>query len=186
MKSQKFFAELALKEQRPAELQQARALVDSAQKDADSHPKSNKNDKFLLDYANARLLLEEQSLHKAVDGFTALYAEAQPAGRLKYEFLAKVGLGLCYKQNKEDWPKAEAAFEEAQGIAEAIRDTLDPGERIRFLDGEEILGIKHGLPAKELSWIRGVMGRDAPQGAEQKGLWAKPRCCRDHKGPVLR
>ena len=169
----RFFGDMAVEgEERKKDLTRAHDFVERAKRDMDSRPNFNKNDELLLVYVKERLLLEEGNIEKAIQGFEALYNEAYSLKRLKFEFLARVGLGLCFKQRK-DWPAAEKAFKEAVDIAEDIRETLDPTEQTHFLDGEEVLGIKHGLPAKELAWIRGIMGREEQQPAARKALWGK-------------
>ena len=100
------------------------------------------NDVMLLTYVSARLAFETGHLEKCRTLFNELESQARSAGSLRFTFLAHVGLGMVYEEQNE-LPEAEKAFAKAVDYAEAIRETLDLKARATFLNGEEILGIKH-------------------------------------------
>ncbi len=100
------------------------------------------NDVMLLTYVSARLAFETGQPEKCRRLFNELESLARSAGSLRFTFLAHVGLGMVHEQQNE-LPEAEKAFAKAVDYAEAIRGTLDLKARATFLNGEEILGIKH-------------------------------------------
>lgn len=115
-----------------------------------------KNDLMLLSYVKGRYLLEQDPAASLAE-FNNLRSQADAAGSLKFSFLASVGLGLSYEKLKK-WAESEKAFEKAVNQAETIRNTLDPVPKRTFLDGEEILGVKHILPYQGLARVRLRMG----------------------------
>ncbi|MEW6350558.1 MAG: CHAT domain-containing tetratricopeptide repeat protein [Thermodesulfobacteriota bacterium] len=160
MEKPQFVSEPLSAGQRTSDLRAAAEYIGQAEQELTSRPRPNRNHKFLVDYARARHLFLEGKHKEALDRFKALNGEARAARLLKYEFLARVGMGLCYEQLKE-LPQAEEAFEQAQTIAEDIRDSLDPEGKRTFLSGEEVLGIKHVQAYEGLARVRQQMGHAA-------------------------
>ncbi len=161
-----FLIEQPSEEQRKSDLKSAQDYIQHAADDLKSRP--NKNHKFLLDYVKARYRLIDGKPRESLAGFKALNDEARASKRLKYEFLALVGMGLCHEGLKE-LPQAEQAFREAVTIAEDIRDTLDPEGQRTFLHGEEVLGMKHVAANEGLIRVRAQRA----QVAQNKDLWEK-------------
>jgi len=108
-------------------------------------------DALLLNYARARLLLEEDP-EKAVTEFTKLGAAAKSAAMAKYEYLASVGLGLAYEKLGKK-THARTAFQAAADYVESIGKTLDEKTRETFPEGEQILGIKNKLAGEGLQRV---------------------------------
>ncbi len=124
------------------------------------------NDLMLLSYVKGRFLRESQP-EKAKEQFIRLAGQAKDSGSLKFAFLAQVGLGLV--NERLNLPRdAEHAYEQAVNYAEEIRETLEPESRLRFLEGEEVLGMRHVLPYEGLARVRMRMGKayDALDAAE--------------------
>lgn len=104
--------------------------------------RTHMNDVMLLTYVSARLGFERGDFDGSRSLFSKLESQAGSTGSLRFAFLANVGLGMAHEQRNE-LPEAEKAFSKAVDYAEAIRETLDLKARATFLNGEEILGIKH-------------------------------------------
>ena len=131
------------------------------------------NDLMFLSYVKGRYL---QTGHpqRAKEEFARLEQLSKDAGSLKFAFLAQVGLGRA-DEGLKLWLEAGQAYEKAVAYAEQIRETLDPRARLLFLQGEEVLGVKHVLP------YRGTGPRPNPRRGPQRGLQSN----REHEGPVV-
>ncbi|MEW6348838.1 MAG: CHAT domain-containing protein [Thermodesulfobacteriota bacterium] len=160
MEKPQFVSEPLSAGQRTSDLRAAAEYIGAAEQELTSSPRPNRNHKFLLDYVRARHLFLEGKHKESLDLFKALNGEARAARLLKYQFLASVGMGLCYEQLRE-LPQAEEAFQQAQTIAEDILDSLDPEGKRTFLSGEEVLGIKHVQAYEGLARVRQQMGHAA-------------------------
>jgi tetratricopeptide (TPR) repeat protein len=125
-----------------------------------------KLDLMLLTYLRGRSSLEKDPAG-ASSHFSQLKSMAEPVGMRKYSFLAAVGLGLAYERQGQ-WNEARAAFKEGVDYAEHIRSTLDPYERLTFLEGEEILGVKHSAPYEGLARVTMKNGQ-----SEESLKWAE-------------
>jgi tetratricopeptide (TPR) repeat protein len=147
----------------PKDLSKAKDLIETAEKEITSEQKI---DSMLLTYVKGRFLLD-QDPQKAIGQFAALKTQAEASGVRRFSFLASVGLGLAHESLK-NWEEAARAFQQAVDYAEYIRNTLDPHERLSFLDGEEILGMKHVVPYKGLSRV--LMKRGD---SDQSLMWAE-------------
>lgn len=126
-------------EQRSKDMELARRLVTEAEEVLKG---DHLNDVMLLTYVKARYLAETGDLSSSLAELKHLESKAQSTGSLKFAFLAHVGLGMVHEKRNE-LPAAQNAFEKAVQYAEAIRETLDLKARATFLNGEEILGVKH-------------------------------------------
>lgn len=133
---------------RETDMGKAQAVLAQA---TDAIKPEQKLDLMLLTYARARYLLAKDP-RESIKPFNELKSMAEKSGIRKYSFLASVGLGLAYEA-LDQWEDAAREFREAIEYAENIRKTLDPYERLTFLDGEEILGVKHVVPYEGLSRV---------------------------------
>ncbi|MEW6350903.1 MAG: CHAT domain-containing protein [Thermodesulfobacteriota bacterium] len=127
---------------------------------------TNVNDLMLLSYVKARFLRDTRP-EEAKEQFLRLAAQAKQSGSLKFLFLAHVGLGLVHERLNRPREAADA-YQQAVKYAEDIRETLEPESRLRFLEGEELLGVRHVLPYKGLARVRMRLGNayDALKAAE--------------------
>jgi tetratricopeptide (TPR) repeat protein len=117
-----------------------------------------KIDQALLTYAEARLLLEvdpKASLTK----FEKLNSIASETGVRKFAFLASAGRGQAYER-LEQWDESRKSYKKAVDYAEQIREGLDESARLKFMDGEEALGVKHILPYEGLARVLLRLGRN--------------------------
>lgn len=110
-----------------------------------------KQDMLLLTYVTARYLMEAYP-ERAEEEFRNLKSQAEASRNRRFRFLAATGLGLASERTGR-LDEAEASYRQAVEYAEDIRDTLDPQTRVTFLDGEEILGVKHSTPYEGLSRV---------------------------------
>ncbi|MBM4329272.1 MAG: CHAT domain-containing protein, partial [Deltaproteobacteria bacterium] len=133
---------------RAADLAKASEQLSLAEKEIKP---DQKNDLMLLTYVKGRYL-REKDLQGAVGQFAKLKEQAEQAGVRRFSFLAAVGAGLAHEQLK-NWQQAKDFFKEAVDYAEYIRKTLDEDAKLAFLDGEEILGVKHILPYEGLARV---------------------------------
>lgn len=133
------------------------------------------DDVMLLTYAKGRYFLEKDP-RKATGEFTSLKSQADSSGRLKYSFLALTGLGRAY-EGLGELAQAEKAYEAAVSVAEELRKTLDVQARRTFLDGAEILGVKHVLPYEGLARVRILKGD--PTGSLEASEFTKARSFSD-------
>jgi len=148
----------------PAEnLEKAREFLDAAEKEIKPEQKL---DLMLATYVRGRYLLAKDP-GESLKPFNELKSSAEQSGIRKYSFLASVGLGLAYEA-QEKWEEAGKAFRAAVEYAENIRKTLDPYERLTFLDGEEILGVKHVVPYEGLSRVSMKKGEN-----QESLMWAE-------------
>ncbi len=108
-------------------------------------------EQLLLTYTEGRFLLESDPA-SSLKVFQSLGSNSEKMGIRKYSFLANVGEGMALEQMGQLQPAREA-FKRAVDYAEQIRESLDERARLKFLDGEEILGIKHILPFKSLARV---------------------------------
>lgn len=131
----------------------------------------NLNDFLLLGYVKGKLLLESDP-EKAVEEFEIIKALVEGSPNKKYRFLAEVGLGLAYER-LERWARAEQAFRAAKEYSEEIRTSLEPHARIAFLNGEEILGIKHIVPYEGLARV--LLRRGDEAGSLREAEYTKAR-----------
>ncbi|MCX5871757.1 MAG: tetratricopeptide repeat protein, partial [Deltaproteobacteria bacterium] len=115
-------------------------------------------DQALLTYTSARYRLESDP-KAALAEFDQLHSMSEKMGIRKYAFLASVGQGLAYEK-LGDWEKARKAFKEAVDYAEQIRESLDEQARLKFLEGEEALGVKHILPYEALARVLMRLGKN--------------------------
>lgn len=138
---------------RKGDLQQADTYIKQAEKQA--KPEAV-DDMMLLTYVKGRYFLEKDP-ERAEQEYNSLKLLAESSDRLKYSFLALVGLGSAYEARGK-LSQAEKAYESAVVVAEDIRKTLDFQARRTFLDGEEILGVKHVLPYEGLARVRVLKG----------------------------
>jgi tetratricopeptide (TPR) repeat protein len=144
-------------EERQKDLTAAREYIRQARKAIKSE---NVSDELLLNYVDSKHLLEQDPT-KAVKSFEGLKSQANSSGAGKYSFLASVGIGLAHERLK-NWPNSEKAFAEAVEYAEKIRHTLEGQERMAFLQGEEVLGLKHKVPYDGLARVREAQGKKQP------------------------
>jgi len=135
--------------ERDKRLQLARDLLNRAQQ---AIPPDERHEKMLLTYAWGAYFLQKDPA-KAVEKFKELQSQAQSSESRKYQFLARVGLGLSYEA-LDDLPRAEEAFKAAVEYSEELRETLDPKQKSTFLNGEEVLGMKHVVPYEGLARVR--------------------------------
>jgi len=131
---------------RAESLRKAKECIDKAQGAIQS---DQKQDLLLLTYAKGRYFLDSDPA-RAVEVFKSLRATAETAHNRRFTFLAATGLGLGLEK-VGNLSEAEIAYRQAVKYAEGIRNTLDPQARVTFLDGEEILGVKHSTPYEGLS-----------------------------------
>ncbi|MEW6530547.1 MAG: tetratricopeptide repeat protein [Thermodesulfobacteriota bacterium] len=143
-------------QQRAADLAKASEQLSLAEKEIKP---DQRNDLMLLTYVKGRFL-REKDLQGAVSEFAKLKEQAEQAGVRKFSFLAAVGAGLAHEQ-LTNWQEAKSSFKQAVEYAEYIRKTLDEDAKLAFLDGEEILGVKHILPYEGLARVLMKKGENA-------------------------
>ncbi len=114
------------------------------------------DDALMFSFVEGLLTLESDP-GKSVRAFQDLNSRSKSLNRTKFQFLSSFGLGQAYERSKE-WNKAEKAYTDAVRLAESIRDTLEPQDKTRFLDGEQVLGVKHVLPYEGLARVRLMLG----------------------------
>jgi hypothetical protein len=112
---------------------------------------------LLLAYVNARMVLE-QNPREAVERFEKLKTGSVFAGVGRYVFLASMCLGLGHERLSQ-WQEAERAFSEAVAYAEKIRGSLTPREKMTFLEGEHILGLKNRVAYDGLARVLEIQGK---------------------------
>ncbi|MFH0822265.1 MAG: CHAT domain-containing tetratricopeptide repeat protein [Pseudomonadota bacterium] len=146
------------------DLSKASGLILEAERESQKEGRVNKNDLMLTMYARGRQLLaagKGDHIRAAVDKFNEMRKLADAQGTLKFGFIANVGLGLAQEAAKE-WLKAEQSFRRAVDYAEEIRESLDDEQsRLTFLDGEEVLGLKHVVPYEGLARVLHMKGNSA-------------------------
>ncbi len=108
-------------------------------------------DQMLVNYAEGRYLLETDPT-SALKIFEGLYSTGESRGVSKFTFLAGVGEGIAFEKTGQ-LEKARDAFKKSVDYAEQIRESLDERARLKFMDGEEIFGIKHVFPYESLARV---------------------------------
>jgi tetratricopeptide (TPR) repeat protein len=129
-------------------LRKAKECIDKAR--GEIKP-DHKQDLLLLTYVKGRYLLDTDPT-QAVQEFRGLKSMADAARNRRFMFLSATGIGLALEKAGK-LQEAETAYRQAVEYAEGIRNTLDPQARVTFLDGEEILGVKHSNPYEGLSRV---------------------------------
>jgi tetratricopeptide (TPR) repeat protein len=109
-------------------------------------------DKLIVDYAVGRYFLDKDPT-KAAPIFRDLGTTAKQGNRLRYQFLARWGLGKAY-ESLAQFADAEKEYQAAVELAEKLRETLDVEAQRTFLDGEPILGVKYVSAYEGLARVR--------------------------------
>jgi tetratricopeptide (TPR) repeat protein len=117
-----------------------------------------KVDMALLTYANARTLLETDPQVSLAE-FEKLSSIATETGVRKFAFLSSVGQGMAYEKLQQ-WDEASKSYKKAADYAEQIREGLDESAKLKFMDGEEALGVKHITPYEGLARALMKLGRN--------------------------